>query len=53
MGTENSCSTSSCCKGKLCGLVFKLIIAGLLTCIASSLWEIEKSVSRMAATAKP
>jgi hypothetical protein len=54
MGTENTCSTGSSCAGRLCGVIFKLILVGLLTCIASSLWEIEKSVARMVpAAARP
>lgn len=57
MSTDNaSCKTSgSCCKSRFCLILFKLIIAGLLTCIATSLWQIEKAVARIApvAAAKP
>ncbi len=47
----NSCCSSSSCKGRFCKVIFVLIFAGLLTCIASSLWEIEKSVAKLAAAA--
>ena len=56
-GTGQSCCTTSgkcscnSCKCRLCSLIFKLVIVGLLTCIASSLWEIDKSIGRMTPTA--
>gem|GEM_PF-1517543 len=53
--TKSSCSCS-CCKGRLwCQIIFKLIIVGLLTCIASSLWHIDKGLALHApsANAKP
>ena len=48
--TSGQCSCKSC-KCRLFSLIFKLAIVGLLTCIASSLWEIDKSIGRMAPTA--
>ncbi len=42
-----SCGTSGSCKGRFCGMIFKLVLAGLLTCIASSLWEIEKALNKI------
>lgn len=46
-------SGTQCCgtKGKRCGMIFKLVLLGILTCIASSLWGIEKSIGRLAPTA--
>ncbi len=53
MGSNDSkdcCSTGSqggACKGRLCGMIFKLIIVGLLACIATGLWEINQSILRV------
>lgn len=42
--------SSSCCdkKGKFCGMLFKILIVGLLTCMASSLWAIDKALGKIA-----
>lgn len=53
MGSD---SGQSCCTGgnsKFCGFLFKLLIVGLLTCIASSLWDIEKALTQMAKIGAP
>lgn len=53
MGSD---SGQSCCTGgksKVCGFLFKILIVGLLTCIASSLWEIEKALILMAKSGMP
>ncbi|MSR70213.1 MAG: hypothetical protein EXS17_07705 [Phycisphaerales bacterium] len=47
--SKSCCSTKgsaagSCCKGRLCGVIFKLLIVGLLACIASSLWDISQAI---------
>lgn len=48
-GSGQSCCSmkGSCkyCKGGIYNLIFKLAIVGLLTCIASSLWQIDKGIA--------
>lgn len=61
MGSSESnscCSTgagdgkSACCKSRWCGLIFKLVLVGLLACIATSLWEIKTAIRSVALETK-
>lgn len=52
-GSCPSCtSPAPCGKCKLFRCVFALVIAGLLTCIATGLWQIEGHIATIAASAK-
>lgn len=48
MGNADACGSGT--KSKCCVMTFiyKLAIAGLLTCMATSLWEIEKHLGVLA-----